>query len=428
MHAQTKFGRKILCERKFGTFEEYRNNSKEIVLMAQDVTEQQRYAEERRQKNKMQAIGALAGGVAHDFNNILTAMMGNIELLKMVYPKKSQIPPELLELETLSQRAAKLTSQLLMFSRKQVIKRKVLLINDVIENLLKMLNRLIGDQISIKFIPNTKKLPILADIGQIEQIILNLVVNARDAIEMHPKPTDKQITIKTKKVYLDLYNAQVLHCKPGEKVVFSIEDTGIGMSKETKRRIFEPFFTTKPEGKGTGLGLATVYGIVNQNKAAISVHSVPMKGSTFKIYWPISTQEKQESENKSINIPQKPENVNRILLVEDDIRIQEVLKKYLKELKYQVDTADDGLEAFQLIKRSKESYDLLISDIKLPKMNGLTLAEKFHKKFPEGKILCVTGFLGQEMHPEKFRKNYIHIEQKPYTLTELTRTISKLLM
>jgi len=353
----------------------------------QKTQAEQRQLEDRlRQAHKMEAVGRLAGGVAHDFNNLLTVIRGNSDLLLDRSPDTAQ-RKYVEQIQKASDRAVSMTRQLLAFSRMQVLQPRVIDLNTTIAEMNKMIPRLIGEHIEFTFAPDPKLSPVFADPGQIEQVFLNLAVNARDAM-----PDGGRLTVHTANLTMDVSTA-ALHppMVPGDYVLLSVSDTGCGMDPETKARIFEPFFTTKEVGKGTGLGLATVYGIVKQSGGFIWVHSEKGKGATFEIYLPSSRKSVAESDEivKSKPIPRGTET---ILLVEDETAVRQLASDFLKTGGYTILEARDGQEALTIALSYSGKIHLLLTDMVMPHMNGAQLASKLALARHDLRVIYMTGY------------------------------------
>jgi len=387
-------------------------------------------ASQVRQMQKMESIGVLAGGVAHDFNNILTAINGHAELALRKIEETQPIRHNLESILKAGTRAQDLTSQLLAFSRKQIHKSGIIDLNTVIVEMEPMLRRLISEDIHIEMCFDADILPIQADPVQIEQILVNLVVNARDAIEERAAvAAEKKITIETGQVYLDEdYVARHVDSKTGRHVFFAVSDTGVGMTADVKNRIFEPFFTTKAQGHGTGLGLATVYGIVKQNDADVYIYSEPDIGTTFKIYWPVAP-----ADNAAPMPEMRPTAANdysgteTILLVEDDAGVREFACAALEGLGYRVSCAGDGLEALDMLAQAGLAVNLLITDVIMPNMNGDELAKKAAAAIPNLRILYASGYTDNHIvHKGRLAKG-TNFLQKPYSVDELAKRVREVL-
>ncbi len=393
-----------------------------------DITRKRKLENQLFQAQKMDSIGMLSGGIAHDFNNILTALRGYTDLALMKIPREAPEENEIIGIRRGIERAENLTRQLLAFSRKQIIEPRIISINQVILNLEKMLVRLIGEDINFKTILADDIAPMKADTGQIEQILVNLVINARDAINQKNSHTsDKKITVETKQVYLD-FGFVVNHPEVmvGDYLLIAVSDTGCGMNEEVCTKIFEPFYTTKSPGKGTGLGLATVYGIVKQNFGNIYVYSEVNKGSTFKIYWPTS-----ENELDSEYIANRDEELangkETILFVEDDDEVRTFMCRALKSLKYSIIEASNGLQALEIIKQNQIKLDLLITDVIMPEMGGKELAEEIVKFIPGIKILFTSGYTDTHIVRSGRLEEGINFLLKPFSIQDISKKIRLIL-
>ena len=402
-----------------------------VLGISRDITERKRAEEEREkmqaqliQAQKMESIGTLAGGVAHDFNNLLTTIQGYAQLAMMSLKESDPFYENFKEIQQASVRAAKLTRQLLLFSRQQPMDLHLMTLNETVDNLMKMLKRLIGEDITVQTDLDPNLWTNMADPGNMEQVIMNLVVNARDAM-----PEGKKITIKTENVDIDEGYCEIYkYAHPGKFVCLSVEDTGIGMDKEFIQHIFEPFFTTKGPGKGTGLGLSVVYGIVKQNEGWINVYSEPGRGSVFKVYLPASfVESKDETKEEVISIQDCHGKGERILLVEDDDGIREFAKRVLFESGYVGFEAANAEEALNIFGKEKEDFHLVFSDVVLPEKSGLQLVEQLLCRKPELKVLLTSGYTDQKSQwPVICEKGYRFI-QKPYGLTDLLRVVREVI-
>lgn len=388
-----------------------------IQGIMRDITERKRLEEQLRQSQKMEAIGQLAGGIAHDFNNMLTVINGYSEILL-----KKEFPAEVLnyiqEIRKASIRATRLTSQLLAFSRKQIIQPKIINLNQIITDQIQMLRRLLGEDVEISTYLDPQLYSVKADIGQIEQIIMNIVINARDAM-----PLGGKLTIETGNVQL---NNEYKHLHPesksGDYAVLSISDTGIGMDEVTRSRIFEPFYTTKGRDKGTGLGLATVYGIIKQNNGFIDVYSEIQNGSTFKIYLPVD-QEKDKTKTRDSIDEIKLHGKETILLVEDDDGVRAVTESTLKKYGYNVISASNGEDAIRIFEEHDGKFDLLLTDVIMPSMGGRELAEKMLNEHNNLKVLYFSGYTDDSTVQHRIISEGMEFIQKPYTQLELAKKI-----
>jgi two-component system cell cycle sensor histidine kinase/response regulator CckA len=392
-------------------------------LFAEDVTERRALEQQLRQAQKMEAIGRLAGGIAHDFNNLLMVISGYSEfLMERAAPNELLLGPAR-EIGAAAERATSLTRQLLAFSRKQMLAPRVLDLNALVTENLKMLNRLIGEDIELILIPGADAATIKADSGQIEQVILNLAVNARDAM-----PRGGRMTIETANITLDegyaRYHPPV---KPGDYVLLALSDTGHGMDLETQTHIFEPFFTTKGT-RGTGLGLSTVYGIVKQSGGYIYVFSEPENGTTFKIYLP-STPEASETAAaaKPRGASLQPQAAGTILLVEDEANLRRLSLESLQRQGYTVLEAEDGPAALQLATHHRGVIHLLLTDVVMPGMNGRELARRVALLRPGTKILFMSGYTENVMDRNGTIDPGVDLLQKPFSMSELTAKIREVL-
>jgi signal transduction histidine kinase len=412
---------------------EYKGQAVYIAII-RDVSQQKLLEQQLHQSQKMESIGRLAGGIAHDFNNLLTAVIGHAELalqkMEGDNPYRKYIHPIL----KAGKKAANLTAQFLAFSRKQIIQPKIVDINSIISDLDKMLSRLIGEDIIIEKKCKTDILPIKADPGQIEQILINLMLNAMDAINDNQKElaktnSVKKITIQTDHIFLDEVDSQEhMGAKPGTYVSIAISDNGIGMDEETKEKIFEPFFTTKSEGKGTGLGMSTVYGIVKQNHGVIYIYSKPKRGTTVKIYWPAVVVEKESQElDKKKKYQELTGGKETILLVEDDDIVRDFSVSALREFGYTVLEAPNGKKALQLENEKKIKADLLITDIVMPEMNGKELADKYKSLYPSTLVIFTSGYTDVNIIPNNELGKNSHFLPKPYSIDALLGKVREVL-
>ncbi|MBM4278485.1 MAG: PAS domain S-box protein [Deltaproteobacteria bacterium] len=396
--------------------------------IVRDITERKRSEEERatlqeqlRQSQKIEAIGQLAGGVAHDFNNILTVIKGTCQLSLLDLDERNPMYGNLKEIERSAERAAGLTRQLLAFSRKQILEMQVLDLNQVIQSLDKMLHRIIGEDIGLVTFFAEELGRVKADPGQMEQVIINLSVNARDAM-----PRGGKLTIETANVELDEeYAKRHIAVKPGPYLMLSISDTGVGMTPEVKERLFEPFFTTKEMGKGTGLGLSTVYGIVKQSGGNIWVYSEPGQGTTFKIYLPQVDEPLEELREEVVR--EIPHGGETVLVVEDEETVRKLAVRILKRQGYKVLEAEDGGKAFMLCEKYKEPVHLILTDVVMPGMSGRELVERLQKIHPEAKALYMSGYTDNVILHHGILEKGIEFISKPFTLESLARKVREAL-
>src|SRR5438105_4600146 len=355
-------------------------------VVINDVTERKRLEEQFRQAQKMEAVGRLAAGVAHHFNNLLTAILGTTDLMLEDLPPGDPDREGLLDIRSASERAAVLTRQLLTFSRQQVVSPQVLRLNDLILELEKLLRRLLGEDVAIRVAVAPDCGGVRADPGQLEQVIVYLAVNARDAM-----PNDGRLTLETKNVDLDAdYPTDRVTIPAGRYVMLAVTDTGTGMDAQTKARIFEPFFTTKAVGKGTGLGLATVYGAVKQSGGYIWVYSEVGQGTSFKIY--LQRIDAVEPQAAAVETAVMLDGTETVLVAEDEDAVRQIIEKALQARGYQVMVARDGSEALALASRHAGQIDLLVSDVIMPDMNGRVLSQRLTQGRPTIKTLYLSGY------------------------------------
>jgi signal transduction histidine kinase len=385
--------------------------------------EQAQLEERLRQAHKMEAVGRLAGGVAHDFNNLLTIIRGHGDLLS---DRPGLVDAERRSLEQIrkaSSKAVAMTRQLLAFSRMQVLQPRVLDLNAVVSDMGKMLPRLIGEHIEYAFLPEAKLAPVKADPGQIEQVIMNLVVNSRDAM-----PNGGKITVRSSNVVMDEAEAR-LHppMTAGNYVLLSVSDTGHGMSPETKAHIFEPFFTTKEVGKGTGLGLATVYGVVKQSGGFVWVESAPGKGATFEIYLPQTSGKALAPSDTESRLTPIPRGSETILVVEDEDDVRDLTCEFLKVSGYSVLGAPNGLAALELLSRYSGKVHLVLSDVIMPRMGGTELAERLRVVRPETKILLMSGYSEYSNGAKDPGLAQLPILQKPFSRPSVVKRVREAL-
>lgn len=392
------------------------------VGLQRDVTHELQLEEQYRQSQKMEALGRLAGSVAHDFNNILTVITGYSELLLKRFPNPQDPAREEIEwIKEASERASTLTRQLLAFGRRQPLQPQILNLNEVVTNLERMLRRLISEDIELKIRLDTKLQQVKADPGQIEQVLMNLIVNARDAM-----PQGGQLTIETANVNLDETCAERhFEVTPGAYVMLAVTDTGVGMDADTLAHVFEPFYTTKELGKGTGLGLATIYGIIRQSDGHIWVYSEPGHGTTFKIYLPRA---KETVETTVYPGPTTSlEGIETVLLVEDEASVRLVARKFLENQGYSVLEAGQPEEALLKCQQREGPIDLLITDVILPKMGGRELAERLTQVRPELKVLYISGYTDDALDQHGILTPGVVFLEKPFSSESLARKVREVL-
>ena len=392
-----------------------------LLGVIRDISERVLLEEQIRQSQKMEAIGKLAGGVAHDFNNLLTVINGYTEMLLAEKNFNNEELEELEQIRDSGQRAAELTRQLLAFSRKQVLEPEVLNANQLIRNIEKMLNRIIGEDIELSTQFDPHLLPLKADPGQLEQIVMNLVVNARDAM-----PGGGRLIIETRNEFIDPASKRETDVQvKGHQVVLSFIDNGIGMPKKILDQIFEPFFTTKESGKGTGMGLSTVYGIVKQSGGDIRVNSSPGKGSSFKVYLPAVKEDLPVPEETHEEEP--PPGHETILVVEDEESVRRLIKRTLEKYGYETLVFSGGLEALKAIQSISEPIDLLLTDVIMPEMSGRETADAIQKQCPNIKICFMSGYTDDAIIQQGILEEDMNFIHKPFLPAELASKIRSIL-
>ncbi len=396
--------------------------TEQIIERERAEAKQARLEAQLRQGQKMEAVGRLAGGIAHDFNNMLVVINGYSELLLGRIDADDPARGDLEQIRQAGERAADLTRRLLAFSRQQVLQPSVLNLNDVISNVEAMLEPLIGEDIELTTILGPSLRRVRADAGQIEQLILNLAVNARDAM-----PEGGRLTIETANIYLDQdYVREHIGVEAGPHVLLRVSDTGIGMDADTQARLFEPFFTTKPAGRGTGLGLATVFGIVQQSGGHIAVSSAPGQGATFEIYLPQSAQPTGETTEIAL-APSSLRGSETILLVEDEPSVRRASRRFLEEHGYKVLEAVDGGDAIRLCERHEGPLDLVITDVVMPGMSGRELGERVARLRPETPVLYVSGYVDTALVRTGLPETSVQLLQKPFSAESLARKVREML-
>lgn len=393
----------------------------QILVIVRNITRRKQLEEQLRQTQKMEAIGKLAGGIAHDFNNILTAILGYGGQLLRRIPDDVRLRRPAEEITKAAERAAGLTRQLLAFSRRQVLQPKSLDLNAVVGNMVGLFQRLIGEHITVVTTLDPAVRPIKADLVQLEQVLVNLAVNARDAMLQ-----GGTLTLETKAIELDATTADRLRRPPGVYARLIVRDTGCGMDENTRTHCFEPFFTTKPVGKGTGLGLATVYGIVQQSEGAIEVDSEPGRGTAFLIYLPLA-QHLEHAARPPYDEPMPGTGTETILLVEDEATLRELIRDQLQESGYVVLEAAGAKEALQLGQQSANSIHLLLTDVVMPGMSGRELAETLTKSNPHMKVLYMSGYTDDAIVQHGILDEEIPFLQKPFTAIAFERKIRETL-
>jgi len=400
-----------------------------VIGTHSDITQRKRAEQEKAelesrllQAQKMEAIGRLAGGVAHDFNNMLCAIMANSELALNASVEGREVRPFLNEISAASEQAATLTRQLLAFSRKQVIAPKVIDLGDLLLGLRSMLTRLIGEDVNLRIAVADSAWPVLVDPGQVEQIVLNLAINARDAM-----PDGGEVTIEVSNAPMpDASSRAPGGLAPGNYVELTVSDTGCGMDPETLTNIFEPFFTTKAMDKGTGLGLATVLGVVQQHGGGIDVTSEPGKGSSFQVYLPRARAHVEPVESR--NPPKPVGGRETVLVVEDDVLVRDVAASILKSLGYDVLVCSSGADALALAGRHEHSIDLLLTDVVMPGMNGRDLAIALTKQRASLRVLYTSGYDREILdHHGVLEEGGLQLLAKPYSVQSLAARVRAVL-
>jgi PAS domain S-box-containing protein len=387
-------------------------------VFVQDITEQRILEQQFQQAQKMEAIGRLAGGVAHDFNNLLMIIRGCAELLDHHKAEPAKIAGYIKQINDATSIAASVVQQLMAFSRKQVPERNDIDFNTVLRDLRRMLPRLLGEDIQIVFSPGQTLDRVSADRAQIEQIILNLAVNARDAM-----PVGGKLLLETSNVFLNTpqIERRGVELPPGRYVMLSVSDSGTGMDEETQSHIFEPFFTTKEHGKGTGLGLATVYGIVKESRGSIIVDSELGKGTMFRIYFPSVTAAKEAAAVAAI-VPAASGGSETILLVEDEQALREITCEYLQSRGYKVLTAGSGLHALEICRAYDSPIDILLTDIIMPGIPGPELVKSAMNMRPEMRVIYVSGYIDRGLENAVLEQDAVFLH-KPYSLADLGNKI-----
>jgi PAS domain S-box-containing protein len=418
----TKDGRTISCEWYNTPLIDDSGRVLGVASLVQNVTERVALEERLRQSQKMEAIGRLAGGIAHDFNNLLTVILGYSQIVADGVPAGSRLGDSAVQIKSAADRAAGITRQLLAFSRKQLLSPRIINLNDIVLNLDSLLRRLIGEDIEVLTAPAQDLGSVKADPGQIEQVLMNLALNARDAM-----PSGGKLTLETANAALDeVYAHGHQPVEPGNYVMLAVSDTGLGMSTETQARIFEPFYTTKEVGKGTGLGLSMVYGIVKQSGGYIWVYSEPERGTTFKIYLPRVDQPAEivapERHSKDAH-----RGTETILLVEDDSQLRQLSSLVLTQCGYKVLTAENPEQGLAFCQGNQRRIHLLVTDVVMPRMNGRQLAEQIQKLCPEIRVLYISGYTNNAIVHYGMLDPGLWFLPKPFTLTALVSKVREVL-
>jgi nitrogen-specific signal transduction histidine kinase/ActR/RegA family two-component response regulator len=390
-------------------------------VFAEDVTEKRVLEKQLRMAQKMEAIGRLSGGIAHDFNNLLGVIIGYSRVLKKSLGPENELCEHAVEIEKAGQRAAAMTKQLLAFSRQQVLTPEILNLNTLVTDMEKMLPRLLGEDIEVSLSLDSELGSVKADQSQIEQVVMNLAVNARDAM-----PTGGKLKIQTGNAHLDqTYTRTHPGSRTGDYVLLTVSDSGTGMDLAILAHIFEPFFTTKERGKGTGLGLATVYGIVKQSNGYIWVDSAPGKGASFQIYLPLHVG--QAAEEQKNQPAEKLHGSEKILLVEDSEPLKKLAQKFLEAGGFHVLSAGSGEEALEVAARCGATFDLLLTDVVMPGMNGRVLAEQLLPRQPGMQVLYMSGYTDSFIAGHGVLEPGTHLLHKPFTDEVLIRKVREVL-
>jgi two-component system cell cycle sensor histidine kinase/response regulator CckA len=387
------------------------------LVVARDVTERRRMEERLADAEKMEAVGRLAGGVAHDFNNLLTVISGYAAILRED-PTRTEPLDEIVHA---AEQAGSLTGQLLAFSRRQVLNPVAVDVNEIVRGMKPMLGRIIGDDVHVKVQLAERVAPVIADRAQIERVVLNLAANARDAM-----PRGGRLTIETADVDLDEgFVAAHGEITPGPHVLLAISDSGIGMTDEVRKRLFEPFFTTKAAGAGTGLGLATVFGVVRQSGGAIYVYSEEGRGTTFKIYLPASSEPMSEPVQE--DQPTSRRGTETVVVVEDDPSVRELVKLMLEGFGYEILAAPDGDSAARLCHEHPGGVDLLLTDVVMPDIGGRVLAERLIALFPDLRVLFMSGYSDEAVFRHGIIRPDTAFIEKPFSQAGLARKVREVL-
>ncbi len=393
---------------------------RQMECIAEDVTARRSLERQLQVSQKMEAIGRMAGGIAHDFNNLLVAILGYSEILTRQLPEGSPLRRPVEEIRKAGERAASLTRQILAFSRGQVLDRRPLDLNEVVESMVPMLRRLIGENVALVPSLDPHRARVMADRSQVEQILLNLVVNARDAM-----PRGGTLTIETNSHVAPLALPPSL-ASGGPYAMVAVLDTGEGMTPEVQARLFEPFFTTKPPGQGTGLGLSTLYGIVKQSLGDVSVESEVGRGSRFRVFLPRTEVPLELSPVEPQGRAPRPL-AETILLVEDEPSVREIAREFLRAEGYRVLEAKDGAEAWRIADERREPFQLMLTDLVLPDTTGLQLAERLQRRFPDLKVLLTSGYTVQGLDLHGLTHSRPPFLQKPFRRDELLQKVRKVL-
>ena len=392
------------------------------LLLLIDITERKKLEEQYRQAQRLEAIGKLAGGLAHDFNNILTVIQGNCAKLTLNMDENNSEYEQVHQIDISSKRAESLIQKLLAFSRQQLLQPKILDLNQLIEGIKTRLQQILGEQIQLILSLNDLRGTIKADPVRLEQVLINLIFNARDAM-----PEGGKVIIETMNVILDdIYAKKRPMVKPGSYIMLAVSDTGIGMNDKIRAHVFEPFFTTKDKGKGTGMGLATVYGTVKQSDGFIWVYTEAGKGTTFKIYLP-QFEEQVELAEMTVSGDQTLRGRETILVIDDEKEVRELVSEMLRFYGYSVLEAPNAANAFNIYEKHKESIDLILTDIVMPQMSGIEFANKIRPVYPRNKFLFMSGYTDTVLAEQDVLKDPVHFIQKPFNAVTLIKKIRVIL-
>ena len=394
-----------------------------ILIIGQDISELRRLETQLLLSQRMEGIGRLAGGIAHDFNNLLTAILGHAEMARTDAAPGDPALGNIAEITRAAQRAADLTRQLLAFARRQIIEPRIVDLNQLVLNVDRMLRRLLGEDVELVTVPQPGLWRVRIDPGQFEQVLVNLAVNARDAM-----PEGGRLVIETSNVVLDAEFARNhTTVQPGPHVLLAVSDTGVGMDADVQAHIFEPFFTTKEVGKGTGLGLATCYGIVKQNRGSIWVHSEKGHGTTFRIYMPCAEAVEEQREPIETGTSVVVQGNETVLLVEDELVVRDLAADALRRQGYQVVTAASGPEALDLVQQAVRPFDVLVTDIVMPQMSGQQLADILLLRQPTLKVLFISGYSDLPRKHDGMLRPGMALLTKPFTPGQLVQRVRALL-
>ena len=391
-----------------------------LLTVATDVTERRALEEQVRAVQKLEAVGTLAGGIAHDFNNLLAVVRATADLILVDCPP-GQTRTDVQQIAALAERATALTGQLLAFSRRQVLDTRIVDANVLVADLARMIRPMIGEDVRLRVAPAERPARIAADPGQIEQVLMNLCVNARDAM-----PGGGELAIRLDRVLVDeAFCATHRWAKPGDYVRLTVSDTGVGMDRATLERVFEPFFTTKALGRGTGLGLAVVYGIVKQHEGMIHAYSEPGHGTTFRLYFPYQDDPVSPAPARPSGVA--PRGSGRVLVAEDDPALRVTARRMLSGLGYDVLTAADGPEALELLHQHGDGLALAILDLVMPGMSGLAVFEAARRRHPALRVLFATGYSPGTAQFPGLERLPAPVLSKPYGLAELATAVREVL-